>query len=287
MMDKVTVKGKRSALLALVVLILAVIPLSNYAQADRTESSDNKAFLPIVTYTISKGIYGQVSLGNMGPWADVALDLRFFNGAAWSTIASTMTDSDGIYSFKNVPSLQPGQRYYVRYLNTANQAFLYTWHTRPITVYSAGQQVHAGDFNIAGLDLVAPYSGADEDFPVEFSWWLRSGQITDSYELNLFEPQTGSPYFYTDPPLGFVSSYTLPSLPPGFRYDRWYVWNLWVYGPDGDLEGDWGISYWSHFIRFFYVPQGEAASLQAVRTADIVPLLANAGLLPDDIDLDK
>jgi hypothetical protein len=134
MMDKVTVKGKRSALLALVVLILAVIPLSNYAQADRIESSDNKAFLPIVTYTISKGIYGQVSLGNMGPWADVALDLRFFNGAAWSTIASTMTDSDGIYSFKNVPSLQPGQRYYVRYLNTANQAFLYTWHTRPITV---------------------------------------------------------------------------------------------------------------------------------------------------------
>jgi hypothetical protein len=275
--------NKRAGLFLLTILILVVVPLVKNAQANLTDSSVNTAFLPFITYNESKGIYGRVSFANQGGRADVPLDLRFFNGTAWSTTASTITDSNGNYSFKNIPSLQPGQRYYVRYLNTETPGFLYTWHTRPITFYNAGGQVHAGDFNIANITMLTPVGGAHEGFPVEFRWWVRPGQVTDSYELNLFA-QTGSPYFYTDPPLGFVSSYTLQSLPPGFKYDRWYLWNLWVYGPDGDIEGGWGISYWSNFIRFFEV-YGHTASTQPVRTADIVPLLKDAGLLPDNIDL--
>jgi hypothetical protein len=54
------------------------------------------------------------------------------------------------------------------------------------------------------------------------------------------------PYFFTDPPLGYVGSYTLNSLPPGFTTGYPYVWDMWVYSPDGG----YGISYWAYYVTF-------------------------------------
>jgi hypothetical protein len=175
----------------------------------------------------------------------------------------------------------------VRYLNTDVEGYLYTWHTKPITSFQSGQQVHGGDFSIAGISLSSPASGAQLAVPIEFRWDLRSGQTTDSYELNLFEPQTGSPYFYTNPPLGFVGTYTLASVPAGFNASTWYLWDIWVYGENGTAEGDWGISYWSYYLRLTNAPNSEIGSAQRISTAEMMPTLVNSGQLPADLDLGK
>ncbi|MCB9419843.1 MAG: hypothetical protein H6667_08565 [Ardenticatenaceae bacterium] len=288
MAKKAAVQSRwRTLIFALIFLtvIATIYQPGSAAQTISSETEDHFVYLPLITYTISKGIYGSVSFGSLGLWADVSLDLRFFNGSEWSTIASTTTDENGVYSFKNMPSLQAGQRYYIRFLNTEASGYLYTWRTLPITAYQAGQEVHAGDFNIVDINLIAPYSGAQMYLPLEFRWHLRGGLLTDSYEFNLFEPQTSTPYFYTDPPLGFVDRYTLASLPTGFHYNTWYLWDVWVYGPNGNAEGDWGISYWSYYVSFSAPLGSDTASIRIVKTADIVPLLIRANRLPSDFDL--
>lgn len=274
--------------MTLIFAILATflsLPTSAASTGIKGEGNET-VFLPFISYEIST-IYGQVTFGNLGPWPDVKLDLRFFNGTEWSTIATTTTDSDGNYVFTNVPSLLSGQRYYVRYLNTEAEGYLYTWHAKPITTFQAGQQVHGGDFSIAGIGLHSPPAGVSTSLPTEFRWSLRNGHTFDSYELNLFEPQTGSPHFFTNPALGFVDSYTLNNLPSGFNYNNWYVWNIWVYGENGSAEGNWGISFWSYYVSFFGSSNSELDLLPKVSTAEIVPDLVNSGLLSFDLDLGK
>ncbi|MGB4868478.1 MAG: hypothetical protein WBP47_00450, partial [Candidatus Promineifilaceae bacterium] len=82
--------------------------------------------------------------------------------------------------------------------------------------------------------------------PYTFHWTPRPASTTDSYEFNLFDYDDNDPYFYTDPPLGYVGAFTLLSLPPGFAPGVYYVWDIWVYCPDGG----YGISYWSYYVRF-------------------------------------
>ncbi|MBK8899934.1 MAG: hypothetical protein IPM53_02005 [Anaerolineaceae bacterium] len=268
------------------VVMILLSPPGNAGSIGINGEENETVFLPFISYEIST-IYGQVTFGNLGPWPDVKLDLRFFNGAEWSTTATTTTDSDGIYIFTNVPSLLPGQRYYVRYLNTEAEGSLYTWHTKPITSFQAGQQVHGGDFSIAGINLNSPPAGSPTSIPANFRWSLRNGHTSDSYELNLFEPQTGSPYFYTNPSLGFVDSYTLNNLPAGFNQNTWYVWNIWVYGENGNAEGNWGISFWSYYVSFYGSSNSEQDVLPKIRSAEIISSLVNSGQLADDLDLGK
>jgi hypothetical protein len=294
MADKAIISRIRQILMFVSLFLLSYLTLSTTFFQARiaapnifAESGESNVFLPVITYTPSKGIYGHVTFGNLGSWPDVPLDLRFYNGSEWSTIASTTTDNDGNYSFKDIPGLLAGQRYYVRFLNTEAPGYLFTWRTLPITNYTTGQEVHAGDFSIAGIGLFSPYAGQQTSLPVDFRWGLRPGYTTDSYELNLFEPQTGTPYFYTDPSLGFVENYTLHNLPPGFEYGPWYVWNVWVYGPNGSAEGDWGISYWSYYVRFFAISHSELVLERRIQTSDILHLLANQTGIPIDLDLDR
>jgi hypothetical protein len=46
--------------------------------------------------------------------------------------------------------------------------------------------------------------------------------------------------------LGYVGSYQLNGLPPGFGTGIPYVWNMWVYSSDGG----YGISYWAYYVTF-------------------------------------
>ena len=66
-----------------------------------------------------KGIYGKVT--DDGQTVNgLPLDLRFYDGFSWSTMATIMTDFDGSYSFLNMPSLNPGQYYYVRFQHNSD-----------------------------------------------------------------------------------------------------------------------------------------------------------------------
>jgi hypothetical protein len=77
------------------------------------------------------------------------------------------------------------------------------------------------------------------DLPVTFTWIPRPASPTDSYEFELFDPANEEPYFYTDPPLGYVSSFTLQDLPNGFDEGVEYGWAISVLSPEGGFGGSY------------------------------------------------
>lgn len=208
-----------------------------------------------VQYTIvpgspRRGIYGRVTYQGT-PVAGIHLALRFYNGSSWSTALTTVTGTDGSYRFDGAPSLSSGQRYYVRYANgedgnADDPRYLFVWQSYGIESYTAGASAPGGDFDIANIQLVSPLPGAQVSLPQTFQWTRRSATTTDSYELNLFDPVDSDPWWWTDPPLGYVGSYTLTSLPPGMSTGTGYGWNVWVYSPDGGT----GISYYFRWVTF-------------------------------------
>ena len=213
-----------------------------------TEKVVHQSFTPIISKSLlPRGIFGTVKDYSL-PAAGVDLSLRFYNGSAWSTIAQTKTDANGYYAFKGVPALADGQAYYVLYQNTPNGDFtrLWTWHTRSITTYNQWIEVPIGDFDLYNVALDAPADNSMVTLPAYFSWAARQYSPDDSYELNIYDYETGDPYFYTNPPLGHVWMYYLYSLPPGFIPGKMYVWDVWVYSPDGGF----GISYYLKRVTF-------------------------------------
>jgi uncharacterized repeat protein (TIGR01451 family) len=203
-------------------------------------------FLPLISKSPSEGtLLGRVTL-NSAPAAGVALDLRFYNGSSWSTRATTTTDAGGNYIFRSVPSLSPGQEYYVRFINPSANADgrLSAWFTRDLTTFQAGSQVNIGEFDLADITLKSPNPGATLKLPINFQWGRRTATPSDSYQLELFDPNGQSDVF--SPPLGYVGSYTMSSLPSGFTPSTEYGWAVWVNSPDGGI----GASFYYNPIIF-------------------------------------
>lgn len=103
-----------------------------------------------------------------------------------------------------------------------------------------------GNFDLANITLVSPANGATVSVPRTFQWTPRPATASDTYEFDMYDPTDGNPYFYTAPPLGYVSSYTLNGLSPGFNVGDLYAWEIWVYSPDGGF----GISYETRAVHF-------------------------------------
>ncbi len=189
-------------------------------------------YLPVAVKT-QPGIQGHVSL-NGTPASGVPLDLRLFNGSGWSTAITTTTNSEGYYVFENAASLQEGQAYYVLYLNKEGiLGRLWTWGTADLTSYAAGSSANMGEFDIADIALVAPADGATVSLPDTFRWTPRPATPADTYKFRLYDLVHPATSFITDPPLGYVDSYTLNSLPSGFSSGTPYDWEVWVDSPDG------------------------------------------------------
>ncbi|HUF38538.1 MAG TPA: hypothetical protein VMN57_08445 [Anaerolineales bacterium] len=243
---------------------------------DREKTSaglDFFIYLPIVQRNFPPGIHGVVT-SNGSAAANVFLELRFYNGTSWSTSATTTTDSNGMFIFLNPPKLLANQLYYVLFPNsTDNTSQLAAWGTAVLDSYDGGP-VHIGDFDIADIVLVAPVSGASVALPRQFTWQKRSATPTDSYEFNLTDFADGDPWFWTDPPLGYVDSYNLTSLPGDFESDFFYVWFMFVY----DNQGGFGISYWARFVSFTNLQNPEAAP-------DKAPVPVNTLISFDQVDL--
>jgi uncharacterized repeat protein (TIGR01451 family) len=218
----------------------------------------NYVYLPLVSYRIcSTGICGRVTL-NGSPAGGVSLALRYYNGSAWSTRATKTTGADGSYAFTSVPALGPGQEYYVRYQNSAGTAGrLWVWGTKTLTTYAAGSNVEMGISDIADIALTAPGSGDAVSLPYTFQWTPRPASLSDTYEFDLYDANADTPYFYT-PHLGYVGGYSLNCLPAGFAFGTYYLWDVWVYSPDGG----YGISYWSNWIQFSSGPSCTPAASQ-------------------------
>jgi uncharacterized repeat protein (TIGR01451 family) len=201
-------------------------------------------FIPTInkSYAVAR-LYGNVSQ-SYAMSAMVALELRFYNGSTWSTLQTTSSNSNGDYQFF-VPTLGPGQMYYVRYLNSSDYTRLSYWRTRVLTSFTGLSDVAIGDFNVANISLNSPPPGLLVSLPTMFQWGTRPGMSSDSYEFNLIDYTDGNPWWWT-PPLGNVNSYTLNSLPFGFNTNTPYGWYVGVYSPDGG----YGESFYINVIGF-------------------------------------
>jgi hypothetical protein len=228
---------------------------ANSAESTITSTSSFTIYLPIVSKP-RPGISGRVTLNGV-PAAGVSLYLRFYDGSSFSTLAITTTAADGSYVFTNAPSLGPGQRYYVRYLNlSGTPGRLWTWGTRSLTAYSAGSMVEIGNFDIADIALVSPSGGATVALPYTFQWTPRPATPSDSYEFDLYDR---TDHFYIV--LSYVGSYTLNSLPLNFSPGVQYAWEIWVYSPDGG----YGISYATRLVTFSNTDMSVTGVLQPLQ----------------------
>ena len=182
---------------------------------------------PTVTPTPrpSRGLYGVVTEGG-ALTAGVPLDLRFYDGANWSTRASTTTGPGGAYSFLSQPGLGGGATLLCPLPERVRwqlQPAVDVAHSGGLTDYAAGAEVHAGSFDVAGISS-SPSPNARSRLPATFQWTVRPASPSDNYEFDLFDPVDQSPYFWTDPPLGYVGWYTLTGLPAGFSAGTRYGW---------------------------------------------------------------
>ena len=228
-------------------LLLGTSSVMQVNEIIKTPHYYERLYLPAITggKDAIPGIYGRVTQNGVSA-AGIQLDLRFFDGYAWSTLLSTTTNVYGMYGFPEAPSLFPGQYYYVLYQNPEdNPNRLWTWHTRSIGPYTSGDSVLIGNFDVATVNLVSPPSNVSLKFPVVFSWGQRPNSPTDSYELDLIGVYYPNATWWTDP-LGYTGQYQLNGLPPGFVYYDQYAWEIWIYSPDGG----YGVSYDAHLIQF-------------------------------------
>ncbi len=230
---------------------LAVSRAAPSAPTPPPPSSARSVFLPLVARTEPAAISGRVTVGGT-PAGNVQLELRFYDGAAWSTLRTTTTAADGTFSFTGVPSLGSGQAYYVRYLNPGtadSQGRLAVWSTRVITAYTGGT-VNLGTFDIADITLASPPHGATVTLPQVFQWNVRPATTNDNYGVLFFDPNTNK-VLALEPTVGYQNSYTLNALPSSLSFGTPYGWTVYVEWPDGSQ----GAAYWAYEVTFSSTPR--------------------------------
>ncbi len=218
--------------------------------AGATSSTSPKPSKYIYLPLVLKGAGGSTATAPHGtvtyqgaPTSAGQMVMRYYNGSSWSTYATATIDSNGNYQFSSVPTLSSGQRYYVRWENSAsNSSYLYTWMCNNIDTNSPTSSALQCDFDIENINLQSPAPNATVSLPYTFQWQRRTS-TNDSYEFDLYNPNTTA-WAYT-PPLGYVNSYTLSSLPSGFNPGEQYNWFMWVYGVNGH-----GESYYYRNVTF-------------------------------------
>lgn len=158
----------------------------------------------------------------------MSLELQWYYGTTVSTIATTTTGLDGAYRFTGVPSLSSGDTYSVWYSGGARTpGRLWFWVTDRTTSYTAGSDVHAGDFDLADVALVSPANGATLFLPHTFYWTPRPATPSD---IQGFYLEHGEGEWVADS--GHQGSFTLESLPAGFEPWEICTWRVYVWGPD-------------------------------------------------------
>jgi hypothetical protein len=200
-------------------------------------------YLPLINSNQAP-LYGTVT--DLGfPVVGTTLELRYHNGTSWSTFDTTTTDSNGDYTFTNLPVLDTGKQYYVKWENNDdNSDRLAGWWCYSIEPSTTDPNANRCNFDLENIALLTPDPGETVELPQNFTWQRRM-LTNDDYEFNLLDPSDGDPWWWTTPTLGYVGNYTLDSLPSGFFNNVAYGWLMYVYGPDG-----FGLSYYYRTITF-------------------------------------
>jgi 5-hydroxyisourate hydrolase-like protein (transthyretin family) len=196
-----------------------------------------------------------------------------------TTVDTRSTNANGYFAFTGQPALDATHAYFVKYANDSVETRLFRWYTQALFTYAGSSSVHIGDFDIANVPLGLPIDGATVALPETFSWVPRPATLSDSYVFDLFEACGGCPYFDSYPPLGYVNTYELTGLPPGFSFGTQYWWDIWIYHPYDD---GYGISFWANAVTFTptglsAAPAAPAAALPEAQRLQSERLLRNLG----------
>lgn len=222
--------------------------LYSYDEDEKIVSSTYMVFLPMLTNgnPTPTTIMGKTTL-NGNPYAGVVIELYFFDSYGDISIyRSTTTQPDGSYQFIDIEPLGVNEDYFVYFPNQEmNDGCLGWWETGLISSLTSGQTVTIPVFDVANVQLVSPAPGAATTIPTTFQWNARPKSLDDNYELNLLDWETGYYMWWTDPTLGYTSSYRLTGLPSGLDYNYNYGWALWIYNNNGS-----GGSYYVQRIQF-------------------------------------
>ncbi|MFN8474761.1 MAG: hypothetical protein U0822_21400 [Anaerolineae bacterium] len=221
---------------------------------------------------------------NGTPVAGESVALHQYSGASDDEVATTTTDSQGVYTFDNPATPPSGMTYYVLYgPNTDNPSYVGIWYGPDIPNYTAGTTVSGGDIDIANVPLVSPPDGATASLPTTFTWQPRS-VATDQYYMDLANPDP--PYDGCRYRTSSNSSYTLASLDPvgtctGFQYDLGYQW--FVELEDSTDNTSYGFSYETWNVTFTQTgtpqpsatPSATATVAVPTATATVTPTATN------------
>ncbi len=232
---------------------------------------------PTVTRTptaAGAGLYGRVTKAGAAA-GGVSLRLRRYDTASSSDMATTYTAADGRYSFTGIPTLPYGAAYYVVYgpNNTDTSAVAY-WFGPGVKSYTAGANVHSGDFDIANVSLTSPLSGATVALPATFLW-QRRGLAGDTYRWWLFDLDSDDAWATAD--LGDTGSFTLSGMPQGAAAGVPYGWYVTVHRS----TDSYGVSFYYRRVTFQAAAGAGEAPVLASRGAAAGPTGREAGLLPD------
>lgn len=104
--------------------------------------------------------------------------------------------------------------------------------------------MRGGDFDIADVPLGSPDSTDPQPLPLTFNWTIRGGVPSDTYGFHMWDPDDWD-VWYSSGDLGRVNKYTLEGPPEGFTAGKQYLWDVYVYGPDG-----LGLCYDTHAVKF-------------------------------------
>jgi hypothetical protein len=188
------------------------------------------------------GISGKITANGLET-AGVALVLRMYDSGGETSVLTTTTSADGSYLFSPVPTLPGGKVYYVRFgPNETNPTYVGMWYGRDVLGYVAGQAVPGGDYDIGNITLQSPASGATRPLPATFGWALRSVP-SDGYQWVM--TAQGASTAWSSEQLGYVSQYTLPSLPSGALFGTPYYWFMFAW--DGS-RNSFGFSYYTRQV---------------------------------------
>ncbi len=212
--------------------------------ADLTSTPAYTAYLPLIRYFVPRvpaGIYGQITYQG-DPMSDIQIGLFHcnYNGVYWGCPMDdtqyTTTFSDGSYQFTAAQSLGPNQKYVVKSRNS-NPNYLLAWWGPDIRTYAAGQTIFGGSFDLANIPLLAPSTAITAGLPVVFKWTPRVATPSDSYHIVMW-PLADDTIFWQSPPLGYVGSYTMTTLPNNFTTGARYAWLVEVSnsGSSGDSQ---------------------------------------------------
>ncbi len=202
-----------------------------------SEMTTIKRYLPLTGHFAGlaerpNGIYGQITY-DASPIGGITVSLQLISGTTWSPVATATTRLDGFYVFTSAVSLQAGQSYAVQYGPTESETkYLYAWYSRQTSSYTAGQNVHIADFDIANVKLVSPNTTQALGMPITFRWVPR--MVEDkTYSVRIFGPG-GFAYYFGPSNDG---QYILQS--PPFLNSCWTDchWDVWA-----DTEWGTGVS---------------------------------------------